>query len=83
LPYTERHTALARLVPEHLRVRRALVPEAGDADARRAADAFLAETLERGHEGVVVKDLAAAYSAGRRGASWLKVKPVHTLDLVV
>lgn len=83
LPYTERHTALARLVPEHLRVRRALVPEAGDADARRAAEAFLAETLERGHEGVVVKDLAAAYSAGRRGASWLKVKPVHTLDLVV
>lgn len=51
LPYTERHTALARLVPEHLRVRRALVPEAGDADARRAAEAFLAETLERGHEG--------------------------------
>ncbi|MFD8436979.1 ATP-dependent DNA ligase [Streptomyces microflavus] len=83
LPYTERHTALARLVPEHLRVRRALVPEAGDAGARRAAEAFLAETLERGHEGVVVKDLAAAYSAGRRGASWLKVKPVHTLDLVV
>lgn len=83
LPYTERHTALARLVPEHLRVRRALVPEAGDADARRAAEAFLAETLGRGHEGVVVKDLAAAYSAGRRGASWLKVKPVHTLDLVV
>ncbi|MFF7255994.1 ATP-dependent DNA ligase [Streptomyces microflavus] len=83
LPYTERHAALARLVPEHLRVRRALVPEAGDAGARRAAEAFLAETLERGHEGVVVKDLAAAYSAGRRGASWLKVKPVHTLDLVV
>lgn len=83
LPYTERHTALARMVPEHLRVRRALVPEAGDADARRAAEAFLAETLGRGHEGVVVKDLAAAYSAGRRGASWLKVKPVHTLDLVV
>jgi DNA ligase-1 len=37
----------------------------------------------RGHEGVVVKALDAPYSAGRRGASWLKVKPVHTLDLVV
>jgi DNA ligase-1 len=48
-----------------------------------AAEAFLAETLKRGHEGVVVKGLDAAYSAGRRGASWLKVKPVHTLDLVV
>ncbi|MFJ3437455.1 ATP-dependent DNA ligase [Streptomyces cyaneofuscatus] len=83
LPFAERHAALARLVPEALRVRRALVPDPEDTDARRAAEAFLAETLERGHEGVVVKDLAAAYSAGRRGASWLKVKPVHTLDLVV
>ncbi|MGW7229689.1 ATP-dependent DNA ligase [Streptomyces cyaneofuscatus] len=82
-PFAERHAALARLVPEALRVRRALVPDPADAEARRAAEAFLAETLERGHEGVVVKDLAAAYSAGRRGASWLKVKPVHTLDLVV
>ncbi|MFD3413576.1 ATP-dependent DNA ligase [Streptomyces cyaneofuscatus] len=83
LPFADRHAALARLVPEALRVRRALVPDPADAEARRAAEAFLAETLERGHEGVVVKDLAAAYSAGRRGASWLKVKPVHTLDLVV
>ncbi|RPK67876.1 putative DNA ligase-like protein [Streptomyces sp. ADI96-02] len=83
LPYTERHAALERLAPPHLRVRRTLVTEPEDADARLAADAFLAATLERGHEGVVVKDLAAAYSAGRRGAAWLKVKPVHTLDLVV
>ncbi|MFJ9688544.1 ATP-dependent DNA ligase [Streptomyces bacillaris] len=83
LPFAERHAALARLVPEPLRVRRTLVPDPADAAARRAAETFLAETLERGHEGVVVKDLAAAYSAGRRGASWLKVKPVHTLDLVV
>jgi DNA ligase-1 len=80
LPFAERHTELARLVPEPLRVRRAVVtgPEEG---AR--AEAFLAATLERGHEGVVVKSLDAPYSAGRRGASWLKVKPVHTLDLVV
>ncbi|MCU0307356.1 MAG: ATP-dependent DNA ligase, partial [Thermoleophilia bacterium] len=39
--------------------------------------------LAAGHEGVMVKSLAAAYEAGRRGAGWLKVKPVHTLDLVV
>ncbi|MGB7362061.1 MAG: ATP-dependent DNA ligase, partial [Rhodococcus sp. (in: high G+C Gram-positive bacteria)] len=36
-----------------------------------------------GHEGVVVKNLAAPYDAGRRGAAWVKVKPVHTIDLVV
>ncbi|MFC8624879.1 ATP-dependent DNA ligase [Streptomyces anulatus] len=82
-PFTDRHAALARLLPESLRVRRTLVADPDDPQARAAADAFLADTLERGHEGVVAKDLTAAYSAGRRGASWLKVKPVHTLDLVV
>ncbi|MGV9993360.1 ATP-dependent DNA ligase [Streptomyces sp. NPDC003374] len=80
LPFAERHAELARLVPEPMRVARALV--GGPADTRRAEE-FLATTLERGHEGVVVKALDAPYSAGRRGASWLKVKPVHTLDLVV
>ncbi|MEU4658081.1 ATP-dependent DNA ligase [Streptomyces sp. NPDC023723] len=80
LPLTERHAELAHLVPEPMRVRRTLVAEGQDA---RAAEDFLAETLARGHEGVVVKGLDAGYSAGRRGASWLKVKPVHTLDLVV
>jgi DNA ligase-1 len=39
--------------------------------------------LDAGHEGVVVKALDAAYAAGRRGKAWQKVKPVHTLDLVV
>ena len=80
LSFAERHAELARLVPEPMRVRRALV--AGPEDIA-AAEAFLADALGRGHEGVVVKALDAAYSAGRRGASWLKVKPVHTLDLVV
>ncbi|MDQ4119422.1 MAG: ATP-dependent DNA ligase [Actinomycetota bacterium] len=47
------------------------------------AAAVLDEALTRGHEGVVVKDLAAPYAAGRRGKAWQKVKPVHTLDLVV
>jgi DNA ligase-1 len=80
LPFTERHAELARLVPAPMRVRRTLV--SGPEDVREAEE-FLAETLKRGHEGVVVKALDAPYSAGRRGASWLKVKPVHTLDLVV
>ena len=39
--------------------------------------------MARGHEGVVVKSLDAPYAAGRRGAGWIKVKPRHTLDLVV
>lgn len=80
LPFTRRHAELARLVPEPMRVRRTLVEGPEDVPA---AEDFLAETLARGNEGVVVKALDATYSAGRRGASWLKVKPVHTLDLVV
>ena len=73
----ERAAALERLVPERHRVPRLVT---SDADA---AQGFLVEALASGHEGVVVKNLAAAYEAGRRGAAWVKVKPVHTLDLVV
>jgi len=80
LPFAERHAELARLVPEPMRVRRTLV--SGPEHLQEASE-FLAETLRRGHEGIVVKSLDSPYSAGRRGASWLKVKPVHTLDLVV
>ena len=47
------------------------------------ADTVLADSLAAGHEGVVVKSLDAPYAAGRRGRAWQKVKPVHTLDLVV
>lgn len=47
------------------------------------AGAVLHEALTRGHEGVVVKAADSPYQAGRRGTAWRKVKPVHTLDLVV
>ncbi|MEO3752554.1 ATP-dependent DNA ligase [Streptomyces sp. B6B3] len=83
LPAGERHAELARVVPEHRRVRRLVVREPADEGQREAARAFADDVLDRGHEGVLVKGLDSAYGAGRRGASWLKVKPVHTLDLVV
>jgi DNA ligase-1 len=73
----ERYAALAAVTPEGLRV-----PRTVTADPQAAA-AFLADALARGHEGVLVKSLAVPYEAGRRGAGWVKVKPVHTLDLVV
>lgn len=52
-------------------------------DDPEVARAVLDESLATGHEGVMVKDLTSTYAAGRRGAAWRKVKPVHTLDLVV
>jgi ATP-dependent DNA ligase I len=76
-PGSERFAALAELVPEAGRIPRVLAPDVA------AASAVLDEALALGHEGVMVKSLEAPYAAGRRGAGWLKVKPRHTLDLVV
>lgn len=59
-----------------------LVPRTVTADPGWAT-AFFDRALAGGHEGVVVKSLAMPYQAGRRGSGWLKVKPRHTLDLVV
>ncbi|MGP3980468.1 ATP-dependent DNA ligase [Streptomyces sp. KR80] len=83
LPAAERHAELARVAPAPRRVRRLVVDDPRNDEERARAREFTADVLARGHEGVVVKALDSAYSAGRRGASWLKVKPVHTLDLVV
>jgi DNA ligase-1 len=47
------------------------------------AEAFLEQSITSGHEGVMVKDASSRYEAGRRGASWRKVKPVRSFDLVV
>jgi DNA ligase-1 len=76
-PGSERFAALSSVVPEALRVPRLVTADTAEAGA------FLDQAIGRGHEGVVVKSLDAAYDAGRRGAGWLKVKPRHTLDLVV
>ncbi|MFF9915706.1 ATP-dependent DNA ligase [Streptomyces sp. NPDC013457] len=82
-PGQERHAALARLLPENRRVRRFVVDDPGVLGQVEAAERFFTDTLSLGHEGVLVKALDAPYVAGRRGRTWLKVKPVHTLDLVV
>jgi DNA ligase-1 len=59
-----------------------LVPRVVTASAD-AAQAFLDQSLARRHEGIMAKALDAPYEAGGRGQRWLKVKPTHTLDLVV
>jgi ATP-dependent DNA ligase len=76
-PGAERAALLADLVPETQRTPRLVVSNAA------AAGAFLEQAIGRGHEGVMLKALEEPYVAGSRGWSWLKVKPVHTLDLVV
>ncbi len=73
----ERYQALAAVVGEALRAPRIVTGDPA------VAAAFMRDALMRGHEGVLVKSLTAPYEAGRRGAGWVKVKPRHTLDLVV
>jgi DNA ligase-1 len=76
-PARERLAALDEHLPQ------AIVVPRIETEDELAAQAFVEDALARGHEGVMVKALDAPYEAGRRGAGWLKVKPAHTLDLVV
>ncbi|MFC7341934.1 ATP-dependent DNA ligase [Saccharopolyspora griseoalba] len=75
-PLRDRLAALDQVAAAHR------IPGAVSPDPERAA-ALFDDALASGHEGVVVKDLDAPYAAGRRGKSWRKIKPAHTLDLVV
>jgi DNA ligase-1 len=76
-PASTRQAKLAAALPAGL-----LIPRLVTGDVA-AAEEFFADAVARGHEGVVVKSLDGVYAAGRRGSEWIKVKPRHTLDLVV
>ena len=75
-PLEERAARLAALAPQ-LKIPAAVTSDPDE--GQRVLD----EALSAGHEGVVVKDAASLYAAGRRGKAWRKVKPVRTYDLVV
>jgi DNA ligase-1 len=77
LPLSERLERLDHVAPVAARVPRIVTADVA------AAKQFESDTLARGHEGVMVKSLAAPYAAGRRGSAWVKVKTARTLDLVV
>ncbi|MBF6333848.1 ATP-dependent DNA ligase [Nocardia transvalensis] len=75
-PLSERRAALTRVAGGHS------IPALIRPDAEAAAEYFDG-ALAAGHEGVVIKSLSAPYAAGRRGRAWQKIKPSHTLDLIV
>jgi ATP-dependent DNA ligase I len=77
VPAHERFSRLAAVTPAELVIPRLVTAELAEAEQ------FFAAAIDRGHEGVVVKSLDAPYGAGRRGSEWIKVKPRHTLDLLV
>jgi DNA ligase-1 len=76
-PGTVRWAALDAATPAEVRVGRTMV------DSAEAGDAAFATALDHGQEGVVIKAVGAPYDVGRRGSAWIKVKPRHTLDLVI
>jgi DNA ligase-1 len=76
-PQKDRYLAMTELVPKEFVVPHLITDGLADAEA------FYEDALDQGHEGVMVKALDGLYQAGRRGATWVKVKRVHTLDLVV
>jgi DNA ligase-1 len=76
-PDRERRARLEALVGRERAIPRRIV---GDVAAARAA---LEEAIAHGHEGLVLKALDAPYAAGRRGGWWRKLKPAHTVDLVI
>jgi DNA ligase-1 len=76
-PARERFDALAAVVPESQLIPRRVTRSADEASS------FYDQAVAAGHEGLMAKALDAPYEAGNRGASWLKIKRAHTLDLVV
>ncbi|MEU8896745.1 ATP-dependent DNA ligase [Nocardia sp. NPDC048505] len=75
-PLLRRRAALTKVAAEYS------IPALIRPDAEAAAEYFDG-VLASGHEGVMIKSLAAPYAAGRRGRAWQKIKPTHTLDLLV
>ncbi len=76
-PYSERLERLQRIVTPD-----SLLPRLVTRDAEEA-ERFFDRAVAEGHEGLMAKSLTAPYAAGQRGFHWLKLKPHHTLDLVV
>ncbi|CAN7236123.1 ATP-dependent DNA ligase [Knoellia sp. LjRoot47] len=75
-PLRERLAVLQRIAPAY-RIEGEVTTDPA------VADRISREALAAGHEGVMVKGIDSTYAAGRRGKHWVKVKPVHTYDLVV
>ena len=76
-PLQDRFAAMRKLLPARITVPREVCATAEEVASRFAA------AVAGGFEGVVIKNLAAPYAAGRRDAAWVKIKPRHTFDLVV
>jgi len=76
-PYEKRWNLLSQLFPPELLADRIVVSDAP------AGEDFLKSALEKGHEGLMAKELTSHYNPGMRGKKWLKIKPADFLDVVI
>ncbi len=76
-PYRERWAHLETLVPREVLTPRRITRSKEDIEA------FLREALEAGHEGLMAKALDSAYTVGKRGKKWFKIKPADHLDVAI
>ncbi len=76
-PYRERWARLEDLAPREVLTPRKVVRTAAEIEA------FLKQSLDEGHEGLMAKALDAPYSVGKRGKKWFKIKPADRLDLAI
>ncbi|MHB2017491.1 MAG: ATP-dependent DNA ligase [Candidatus Xenobia bacterium] len=79
-PEEERWAALERILRPHAQVTRVSRLVTSDA---AAGEAYYQDAVARGYEGVMAKDLRRPYTPGVRGGAWLKIKRIHTLDMVI
>jgi DNA ligase-1 len=76
-PYQERWQRLAGICDQSLLADRIIANDA------QAAEQFLKQAMQAGHEGLMAKDLASTYQPGSRGKKWFKIKPAETLDVAI
>lgn len=76
-PNTTRWNELEKIAGNIPRVPRRVIETVDDGEK------FLRDARAQGHEGVMAKNLQSPYTPGERGKQWLKLKPVHTLDLII
>jgi DNA ligase-1 len=77
VPYQDRWAMLQEAAGDLNLVLR-LIPETIE-----EGQAFAEASRRDGHEGLVIKDLDSTYNPGVRGKSWLKLKHIVSLDLVI
>jgi DNA ligase-1 len=83
-PYTERRKVIERIFPFGI----LQVAESIEASDANELERYFQDSIEKGLEGIIAKDLNAQYIAGKRKFAWIKLKKsygkaVDTVDAVI